>query len=73
METNRTYVNDNGREDLEAARDDKWDRESTYGGGKDDDPWSSTVTMGKASVQKVVNVQMVSKMQRGASGRDAYN
>ncbi|OSS48735.1 hypothetical protein B5807_06876 [Epicoccum nigrum] len=59
VETNRTYVNDDGREDLEAARDDKWDRESTYGGGKDDDPWSSTVTMGKASVQKVVNVQMV--------------
>ena len=58
VETNRTYVNDDRREDLEAGKDNRWDRDSTYGGGKDDDPWSSTVTMGKASVQKVMNVQM---------------
>jgi hypothetical protein len=57
VETNKTYVNSDG--DMKAAKDDKWNRESTYGGGRDDDPWSPTVMMGKASVQKVINVQMV--------------
>ncbi|KAF9695655.1 hypothetical protein EKO04_006476 [Ascochyta lentis] len=55
VETSRTYVNDDGTR----VKDDKWNSESTYGGGKDDDPWSPTITMGKASVQKVINVQMV--------------
>ena len=58
VETNKTYVNDNETGDLEAGKDDKWNRDSTYGGGQDDDPWSPTA-MGKASVQRVINVQMV--------------
>lgn len=59
VETSKTYVN--GRDDgaMGTSKDNKWNRESTYGGGKEDDPWSPTVTMGKASVQKVINVQMV--------------
>lgn len=59
VETNKTYVNDDRMGEERAAKDDKWNRESTYGGRRDDDPWSPTVTMGKASVQKVINVQMV--------------
>ncbi|KAJ4991861.1 integral membrane protein [Stagonosporopsis vannaccii] len=59
IETNKTYVNGSENGDMEAAMNDKWNRESTYGGGKEEDPWSPTVTMGKASVQKVINVQMV--------------
>ncbi|KAJ4330244.1 hypothetical protein N0V87_010166 [Didymella glomerata] len=59
VETNKTYVNDVETGGTNASKSDKWNRESTYGGGRDDDPWSPTVTMGKASVQKVINVQMV--------------
>ncbi|KAF2624852.1 hypothetical protein BU25DRAFT_127537 [Macroventuria anomochaeta] len=59
VETNKTYINDNETRDVKAARGDRWDRESTYGGGRDDDLWSPTVTVGKASVQKVINVQMI--------------
>lgn len=59
VETNKTYVNDDDNGSTNANKDDKWNRESTYGGGKDDDPWSPTVIVGKASVQKVINVQMV--------------
>ncbi|UPX16577.1 uncharacterized protein EKO05_0006969 [Ascochyta rabiei] len=59
VESNKTYVNGNGTGNVETAGNDKWDRDSTYGGGKYDDPWSPTVTMGKASVQRVISVQMV--------------
>lgn len=59
VETNKTYVNDIESGDGKTSKADKWDRESTYGGAREDDPWSPTVTTGKASVQKVINVQMV--------------
>ena len=59
VETNKTYVNDVETGGTDASKSDKWNRESTYGGGRDDDPWSPTVETGKASVQKVINVQMV--------------
>lgn len=59
VETNKTYENDGRTGEAQAAKDDKWNRDSTYGGGKEDDPWSPTVTMGKASVQRVISVQMV--------------
>ncbi|KAJ4335058.1 hypothetical protein N0V95_009015 [Ascochyta clinopodiicola] len=59
VETNKTHVNGDGTGNMETAENNKWNRDSTYGGGKDDDPWSPTVTVGKASVQKVVSVQMV--------------
>jgi hypothetical protein len=54
VETNKTGMSTGGN-----AKPDRWNRESTYGGAREDDPWSPTVTMGKASVQKVINVQMV--------------
>jgi hypothetical protein len=56
VETNKTYVNDVETGGANGSKKDKWNRESTY---EDDDPWSPTVTMGKASVQRVINVQMV--------------
>lgn len=37
MENNKTYINE-GRTELRSAKEDKWNRESTYGGGKYDDP-----------------------------------
>lgn len=54
VETNKTDMSTGGN-----AKPDRWNRESTYGGAREDDPWSPTVTMGKASVQKVISVQMV--------------
>ena len=59
IETNTTYVNDTETEDGNAAKKSKWSREDTYSGRRDDDPWSPNVTMGKASVQKIINVQMI--------------
>lgn len=59
IETNKTYLNDVEVGGVNAANTNKWNRESTNGGARDEDPWSPTVTMGKASVQKVINVQMV--------------
>lgn len=59
VETNKNNVNDSETGGAKVSKDDKWNRESTYGGSSDLDPWSPTVTMGKASVQKVINVQMV--------------
>ncbi|KAF3039420.1 hypothetical protein E8E12_009173 [Didymella heteroderae] len=59
IETNKTYVNDVETGGMNEDKSKKWNRESTYGGARDDDPWSPTVTMGKASVQKVINVQMI--------------
>lgn len=59
IETSKTYIDDVEIGGTNAAKGDKWNTESTYGGDRHDDPWSPTVTMGKASVQKVINVQMV--------------
>ncbi|KAF1927218.1 uncharacterized protein M421DRAFT_65929 [Didymella exigua CBS 183.55] len=59
VESNKTYLNDIEARGANASKKDKWNRESTYSGARDEDPWSPTVTMGKASVQKVINVQMI--------------
>ncbi|KAH6644708.1 hypothetical protein C7974DRAFT_26543 [Boeremia exigua] len=57
--TNKSYVNGNDNGEMRTSKDDKWGRENVYDGRRGEDPWSPTVTMGQASVQKVINVQMV--------------